>query len=158
MYININLFKQNKLNKDHRRINMRAFIWNLKNFVPLNTSYSFKGNKQKYYKETEFPWEYKCGMQSLFTDNTILCLCPEAAKWSKNVFSLKKCGISLNIYSWAQNRKLFPLFNNPKKTSSRLFKKYIWNENNNKKISWKSHQSQWSLHDNYGQSKAKDWW
>ena len=27
-----------------------------------------------------------------------------------------------------------------------------------KKIHWKTHQSWWSLHDKYGQSKAEDWW
>ena len=69
---------------------MRAFNWNLKNFVSLYMPYSFKRNKQKCYKETKFLWEYKRPMQSLFTDNLILCLCPEAAKWSKNVLSLKK--------------------------------------------------------------------
>ena len=69
---------------------MRAFNWNLKNCVPLYTSYSFKRIKRKCFKETKFPWEYKRAMRSLFTDNPILCLCPEAAKWSKNVLSLKK--------------------------------------------------------------------
>ena len=89
IYINVNL-KQNKLNKNHWEINMRAFNWNLKKFVSLHMSHSFKRNKQKCYKETKFPWEYKRAMQSSFTDNTILCLCPDGAKWSKNVLSLKK--------------------------------------------------------------------
>ena len=89
IYVNVNL-KQNKLNKNHQEINMRALNWNLKNFVSLYTSYSFRRNKQKCYKETKFSWEYKCAMQSLFTDNTILCLYPETANWSKNVLSLKK--------------------------------------------------------------------
>ena len=43
-------------------------------------SYSFKRNKQKRYKETKFPREHKRAMKSLITDNTFLCLCPEAAK------------------------------------------------------------------------------
>ena len=90
VYININLFKQNKLHKDHWQINRRAFNWNLNNVVPLHTSYSSKRNKWKHYKETKFPWQYKSDMQSLFTDNTILCLYPGAAMWSKNVLSLKK--------------------------------------------------------------------
>ena len=68
-------FKQNKLNKDLRKVSIRAFNWNLKNVVPLYTSYSFKRNKRKRYKETKLPWEYKRAMQSLFTDNTVLCLC-----------------------------------------------------------------------------------
>ena len=32
---------------------MKAFNWNLKNFVSLYTSYLFKRNKQKYYKKTK---------------------------------------------------------------------------------------------------------
>ena len=37
-------------------------------------------------------------------------------------------------------------------------KEFLRNYNTNKKtISWKSHQSQWSLHDKYGWSKVKDW-
>ena len=123
IYINFNL-KQNKLNKNHWEINMRAFNWSLKNFVSLCLSYSFKRNKRKCYKETKFPWEYKCTLQSLFTNNTILCLCPEAAKWSKNVFSLKnKYVISLNIYSRARSRNMFQMFNNSKKTCPRSFKR-----------------------------------
>ena len=59
---------------------MRAFDSNLKKFVSLYTSYSFKRKKRKRYEETKFPLKYKRAMQSLFTDNTILCLCPEAAK------------------------------------------------------------------------------
>ena len=52
VYININIFKQNKLNKDPRKINMRAYNWNLSKVVSLYMSYSFKRNKQKRYKET----------------------------------------------------------------------------------------------------------
>ena len=59
LYLILIFFKQNKLNKDHQEINMRAFNWNLKNFVLLYTSYSFKRNKQKCYKETKFPLKYK---------------------------------------------------------------------------------------------------
>ena len=59
---------------------MRAFDSNLKKFVSLYTLYSFKRKKRKCYEETKFPLKYKRAMQSLFTDNTILCLCPEAAK------------------------------------------------------------------------------
>ena len=62
LYLILIFFKQNKLNKDHQEINMRAFNWNLKNFVLLYTSYSFKRNKQKYYKETKFPLKYKHAM------------------------------------------------------------------------------------------------
>ena len=56
---------------------------------------------------------------------------------------------------------------NSKKTGSRSFKR-LWEKNignignkdnvNTKRISWKSQQSQRSLHDKYGWSKAKDWW
>ena len=37
-------------------------------------------------------------------------------------------------------------------------KKFLGNKNNinKKKIAWKSHWSQWSLHDKYGQSKVED--
>ena len=45
--------------------NMRAFNLNLKNFVSLYTSYSFKRNKQKHYKETKFSWEYKHAMTGI---------------------------------------------------------------------------------------------
>ena len=62
VYINVNVLKQNKLNEDHQEINMRAFNWNLKNFVSLYTSYSFKRNKWKCYKETKFPWECNCAI------------------------------------------------------------------------------------------------
>ena len=67
VYININLFKQNKINKDHQEINMKAFNWNLKNFVLLYTSYLFKRNKQKCYKKTKLSWEYKHAMQNLMS-------------------------------------------------------------------------------------------
>ena len=88
--LKLNLFKQNKLNKNHREINIRAFNWNLENFVSFYMSYSFKRNQRKSYKKTKFPWEYKHVMQSLFTNNTILCTCPEAAKWNTTVLSSKK--------------------------------------------------------------------
>ena len=155
-YLNVNL-KQNKLNKNHQEINMRSFNWNLKNFVPLYMSCSFKRNKQKRYKEIKFPWEYTRAMQNSFTDSTILCLCPEAAKWSKDILSLKKKSvISLNVYSQAWNRKLSRMLNNSIQDRS---KEFLQNKNNNnRRISWKSHRSQWSLHNKYGQSKAKDWW
>ena len=42
---NVSLFKQNKLNKDHQEINMRAFNWNLKNLLSLNTSHSKETNE-----------------------------------------------------------------------------------------------------------------
>ena len=82
----INLFKLNKLNKDHREINMRAFNWNLRNFVFAYVMIIVK--------ETKFPGKYKRAMWSLFTDNTILCLFPEGAKWSKNVVSSKKVSLA----------------------------------------------------------------
>ena len=66
---------------------MGAFNWNLKKFV---FNLSFKRNKWKCYYKIKFSWEYKRAMQSFFTDNTILCPCPEADKWSKDVLPLKK--------------------------------------------------------------------
>ena len=65
--------------------------------------------------------------------------------------------------NWTDKKKtnLFCVFCkclNSKKTSSRSFKLFLGNNNNNnKKTSWKSHQSQWSLHNKYGWSKAEDW-
>ena len=65
--------------------------------------------------------------------------------------------------NWTDKKKtnLFCVFCkclNSKKTSSRSFKLFLGsNNNNNKKTSWKSHQSQWSLQNKYGWSKAEDW-
>ena len=134
VYINVNLFKSNRLNKDHWEINIRAFNWNLENFVSLYTSHSFKRNKHKCYKKTKFPTKYKCVMQNLFADNTILYIYPEAAKWSKNVLSLKKKSVvSLNIYSQAQNRKLKAEYLTiPRKKVQDHSKKSPRNKNNNK--------------------------
>ena len=86
IYINVNL-KQNRLNKNHREINMRVFNWNLKNFASLYTSNSFKRNKQKHYTETKFPWEYKYRVRLQITQSNVYALkLPSEVK----MFSLKK--------------------------------------------------------------------
>ena len=47
----------------------------------------------------------------------------------------------------------------PRKQVQDCSNEFIRNKNNiNKKLSWKSHWSQRSLHDKYGWSKAKYWW
>ena len=52
VYINVNLLNPNKLNKDYQEINMRAFNWNLKNFVSLYVSYSKERNKNATMKQS----------------------------------------------------------------------------------------------------------
>ena len=45
---------------------------------------------------------------------------------------------------------------NSKKTRSRSFKRISRKQKYKKKISWKTHRSQWSWHGKYGRSKAED--
>ena len=89
----------------------------------------------------------------------MLYLYPEATKWIKNVLSLKK-SLSLALTSTLEHgiESCFEFLTIPRKQVQDRSKEFLGNENNNnKKISWKSHWSQWSLHDKYGWSKVKDW-
>ena len=64
---------------------MSLYMFVLVVFIQKKKKKMLQGNR-----ETKSPWKYKRIMKSLFTDNTILYLCPEAVKWSKNVHSLEK--------------------------------------------------------------------
>ena len=134
---------------------MRAFNWNFRNFVSLYMSPYFKRNKNATRKQS-FLENINLQCIVCFTDNTVLCLCPEATKWSKNVLSLKKSVISLNIYFWARNRNCFECLTIPRKQIQDHSKEFLWNKNNNdEKISWKSYWLQWSLHDRLGVQRPK---
>ena len=82
-------------------------------------------------------------MHSFFTDSTVLCLCPEATKGSKNVLSLKKSMLLAYTFTLGHGiESCFECLIIPRKVQD-CSKQFLRNKNNfNKNIFWKSHQYQ----------------